>query len=119
MKNLLFLLISFLFTIQYTDAQVVDATFPVSGNCDMCKKRIETALDVKGVRASNWDVESGILTVKFQPSKISEEQIMQHIADAGHDTPRIKASDKAYEGLHSCCKYTRIKESHDPAKIID
>jgi copper chaperone CopZ len=119
MKKISFFLISFIFLIKSTDAQVVESSFPVSGNCDMCKKRIETALDVKGIRAASWNVETGILTVKFQPSKISEEQIMQHIADVGHDTPRIKASDKAYENLHSCCKYSRAKEPEAPVNSND
>ena len=53
----------------------------------MCKSRIEGALSkVKGVKKSNWNVESKMLTVTFDESKITLKQIKQKIADAGHDT---------------------------------
>jgi copper chaperone CopZ len=41
---------------------------------------------VKGVKKSNWNVESKMLTVTFDESKITLKQIKQKIADAGHDT---------------------------------
>ena len=43
------------------------------------------------------------------------ETINSKIAEAGHDTKIIKATDEAYEGLHPCCKYRdeEIREDHE------
>jgi copper chaperone CopZ len=79
--------------------------FEVSGICEMCKERIEKALDTKGIRFANWDVETGELEVVYKPNKISEEEIHQRIADVGHDTEKVTASDEAYDSVHHCCKY--------------
>jgi hypothetical protein len=27
------------------------------------------------------------------------------VADAGHDTDQVKATDEVYANLHGCCKY--------------
>jgi copper chaperone CopZ len=77
----------------------------VSGVCDMCKDRIEKAVDVNGVRFANYDVDKQELEISFKTSKISEDEIHQLIADIGHDTGKVKASDEAYNNLHGCCKY--------------
>lgn len=79
--------------------------FEVSGICEMCKERIEKALDTKGIRYANWTIETSELEVVYKPNKITEEEIHQRIADAGHDTEKVKASDKAYDSIHHCCKY--------------
>lgn len=84
-----------------------DTTFTVSGNCDMCKNTIETALDAKGIKKASWNTETKLLSVTYNPSKINTKEIMQLIATAGYDTPLIKADSSAYSKLHSCCKYER------------
>lgn len=80
-------------------------TFKVDGVCGMCKDRIETTLDVKGVKFVEWDVHTHVCEVVYRTDKITEEQIHQALADVGHDTEKIKASDKAYAQIHGCCKY--------------
>ena len=32
--------------------------FQVNGVCEMCKNRIETALDVKGIRLADWNIKT-------------------------------------------------------------
>lgn len=44
-------------------------TLQVSGNCDMCKARIEKAAKVEGVSKADWDQKSMVLTVTFDPAK--------------------------------------------------
>ena len=83
--------------------------FKVYGNCEMCKATIEKALDVKGVKAANWNTETKMIEVVYVPAKISEEKIHELIAASGYDTEKAKASDKVYGDLHSCCKYPRGK----------
>ena len=80
----------------------------VKGQCEMCKKRIEkAALEVKGVRSVDWSVADQQLTVYLNPKKTTGKEVQESIAKAGHDTASIKATDEAYNNLHSCCKYQR------------
>ena len=38
----------------------------MSGNCEMCKKRIEkAALTVKGVKTASWDIPSNVISVIY------------------------------------------------------
>lgn len=86
------------------------ATFTVYGECGMCEKRIETAVNaLEGVYWADWELETLELTVKFDPSKISLEEIKQKAAEVGHDSDDVRATEKAYESLHACCKYERPK----------
>lgn len=82
--------------------------FTVYGNCGMCKRTIEGSLkDVKGVSSSEWDMDSGKMTVTFNPHKISLDEIKQKIADVGYDTDTHRAKDEVYSNLHGCCQYER------------
>lgn len=85
--------------------KVVHDTLRVEGNCEMCKERIEKALDVKGVRFADWNIQTKMLDIVYNPKKISEERIHAIINNAGHDTEKGKASDEAYKKLHPCCDY--------------
>jgi mercuric ion binding protein len=75
----------------------------------MCKKTIENSLDVKGVKAANWNVDSKIIEVTYMSDKINEDKIQDLIAASGYDTEKKKADDKAYKALPECCQYTRGK----------
>lgn len=90
------------------DAEIITTTFKVSGNCDMCKKKIETAAkSVKGVRSAVWNAETQTITVKYDDSKAKLIDIHNKIASVGYDTDKVRADDKTYEKLHSCCQYER------------
>jgi Cu(I)/Ag(I) efflux system membrane fusion protein len=84
------------------------AMFTVSGNCDMCKARIEKAAkSVAGVVSATWSSKDQMLHVNFDKTKADQRKVSQAIAAAGHDTELDKASDKAYDALPSCCLYSR------------
>lgn len=84
------------------------AEFMVYGNCGMCKDRIERAArSIKGVVVAQWDEETQNLKIKYQPGMVQLQDVHQTIANVGHDTDQVKASDKIYEELHHCCKYER------------
>ncbi len=102
-------LVSFmmLFTFCNSNAQTTKAKFKVYGNCDMCKKTIETALDVKGVKAANWSTETKMIEISYQSDKISEDKLHELIAASGYDTEKQKGDDKAYSNLPGCCQYSR------------
>ena len=80
-------------------------TLKVSGNCDQCKARIEKAAKVDGVSKAEWNTKTKVLAVTYDPAKTSIDLIDKKIADAGHDNGKVKADDKAYNSLPSCCKY--------------
>ncbi len=84
-------------------------TLKVSGECDMCKARIEKAVTFDGVSKADWDKKSKILSVTFDPAKTNLEVIAKKVAAAGHDNDLVKADDKAYDALPGCCKYDRTK----------
>lgn len=85
-----------------------NATFIVSGNCEMCKDRIEEAAkSVKGVSTADWDVKSKKITLVYNIALTSFNAIQKAIAKAGHDTGKFKADDKVYRSLPNCCKYRK------------
>ncbi|TAG56853.1 MAG: copper chaperone [Cytophagales bacterium] len=90
-----------------SNAQTTKVKFKVFGNCEMCKKTIETALDVKGVKSANWSTESKMIEIAYQADKISESKLHELIAASGYDTEKSKGNDKAYSNLPGCCQYTR------------
>ena len=46
-----------------------------------------------------------MISVIYDERKTDLNKIKQKIADVGHDTQQIKASDEAYNNIHECCKY--------------
>jgi len=79
----------------------------VWGNCGMCKKTIETAAKSAGVTEANWNEETKILAVSYNPSKADNKKIQKAIAAVGYDTQDFTAPDDAYSSLHECCQYDR------------
>ncbi|TAH18016.1 MAG: cation transporter [Cytophagales bacterium] len=83
----------------------ISATIKVSGVCGMCKKRIEEAVYVTGIKSATWDSKTQLLTVSYKPKKISEIKIHELVAGVGHDTEKVKAKDETYKNLPDCCLY--------------
>lgn len=86
--------------------------FKVLGNCTMCENRIEKTALAKGATSAVWDVKTKMLTVSFDPAKISRADLEKQVALAGHDTEKFKADDKVYNSLPACCKYDRTGKSN-------
>ena len=82
-------------------------TFKVWGNCGVCESKIEKSLKIKGVSKAEWNKETKMMTVVFNPDKISLAEIHRKIAAEGYDTEMETATDEAYDNLHGCCKYKR------------
>ncbi len=88
-----------------------DEVFTVYGNCSMCKDRIEsTALELDGVFKADWDSETAMLRLQYDPEEVSLEEIELAIVAVGHDTEHFRAPDEVYESLHACCIYDRPEE---------
>ena len=109
--------ILFLFTVQLNAQQkgIVTQTVLVKGNCEECKKRIENAADIKGVKLCVWNPDTKIATITFNADVTSLEKITQAIANVGYDAGTIKGNDKSYQKLPGCCKY-RDGKCTEPGK---
>jgi Cu(I)/Ag(I) efflux system membrane fusion protein len=119
MKHLIYLAIAFAATIavnacskpasdnkKEAESTVVHAGMAVSGNCEMCKQRIESAAKaVRGVISAEWDGDTQQLHLNFDTVKTSLPAIGIAIATAGHDAGQNKAPDGVYNALSECCKY--------------
>ncbi|TDX01942.1 heavy-metal-associated domain-containing protein [Dinghuibacter silviterrae] len=82
-------------------------TFKVSGNCSTCKKHIEGAALLPGVAKVDWNKDTKILTLVYNPTKVSVDDVQKRIAAVGYDTPKYRGDDKAYNKLDECCQYDR------------
>lgn len=89
----------------------VKDTFKVYGNCGMCKRRIEEAVkSLPSVSSAVWDDETAMLTVQYDPSQVTLDDIQKKIAEVGHDTDKFRAKDETYDGLPGCCQYERANQ---------
>lgn len=108
-KYIILLSISLLLTVslsaQNKSGKVETAEFEVKGVCNMCKDRIENAALIKGVKKAEWNKETGMLKVIYVTKKTNLEPIRKAVAEAGHDTDKVKGNDEAYHKLPKCCAY--------------
>lgn len=91
------------------------ASIEVNGVCNMCKERIEKAcIKTKGVKSAVWSVETHELKLIYDARKTDLKTINQSIADVGHDTKDITATNEAYNSVHPCCLYRddAVKDDH-------
>lgn len=106
MKTIVLTLTLLISTISFSQNKNAKASVEVDGVCMMCKERIEkAAIKTKGVKFANWDVKTHELKLIFDESKTNLKTIQQSVADVGHDTKEIKATDEAYNSVHPCCMY--------------
>ncbi|MDF2437597.1 MAG: Heavy metal transport/detoxification protein [Bacteroidota bacterium] len=112
MKTLTTLMIALMLISTKTNAQ--DATtaelkVKTSATCDMCKETIEKNLAFeKGIKKSVLDVESKVLTVTYNPKKITPEQIRKAVSKIGYDADDVPADPKGYKKLDECCKKGKV-----------
>ncbi len=113
MKNFFIIILAIFSLMAFKNIQKpTTAKFKVFGNCPQCKERIELALDVKGVKSAEWNVDTKIIEVVFIADKISLEKIHLAIANSGHDTEKTKAPDNVYLKLPDCCMYRDNDNTH-------
>ena len=94
-------------------AQKKTETFKVSGNCGMCKSKIEKAAIEAGAKEATWDADSKMLTVTYRSSSTNTAKIQEKIASVGYDNAGATASNESYDKLHGCCKYERTAVAHE------
>lgn len=111
-KYIVFFFSFFLFL--HADAQkdIRTDTLKVSGNCNMCKERIEEAAYIKGVKHAEWKKAQQLLVVTYRPSRTHADSILKHISRAGHRSEKFEADSQQYEKLPNCCQYKADNRPH-------
>lgn len=99
-------------------------TFRVYGVCEQCKDRIENAVKIKGVRSGVWNMETGLLTLVYNNSRVSLDKIKNRVAAVGHDLEDRKSVNAVYNALPKCCLYrskenpmNAIRQNKTPANV--
>lgn len=112
MKTLkIFSLITAVFFSTAVFSQEKKESFKVSGECGMCKSKIEKAAKAAGASFALWNVDKKELTVTYNSTSTNTAKIQEEIAKVGYDTPKFKATDETYNNLHECCKYDRSQSA--------
>ena len=76
-----------------------------SAICGMCKARIERNLAFeKGVKESDLDVKTKVITIKYNPAKTDVVKLKANISKTGYDAEEVPADEAGYNKLPSCCK---------------
>ncbi|WP_111682011.1 heavy-metal-associated domain-containing protein [Winogradskyella tangerina] len=106
MKQLLTILAVLVTSVSIAQNKNAKATMEVDGVCGMCKARIEkAAIRTKGVKSAVWSIETHELKLIYDERKTDLKTIAKKLAEVGHDTKYVKASDEAYGKIDACCKY--------------
>ncbi|WP_299129791.1 heavy-metal-associated domain-containing protein [uncultured Winogradskyella sp.] len=119
MKKVLLIITVILSSVSFAQNKNAKASMEVDGVCMMCKERIEkAAIRTKGVKSAVWNIDTHKLKLIYDERKTTLKIIAQKLADVGHDTKDIKASDTAYNSVHACCKYRNkeVQEAHKEEK---
>jgi copper chaperone CopZ len=108
-KAITIMITMILFSAGSVNAQEViknaEVKIKTSAVCEMCKETLEKNLAFeKGIKKSVLDVDSKIITVTYNPQKISPDQIRKAIAKTGYDADDVPAVKKAHDKLDDCCK---------------
>ena len=76
-----------------------------SAECGQCKERIEEKLNyMKGISFAELNYETRELTVKFNASKITLDEIRKAVSELGYDADEVKANPEAQAKLPMCCQ---------------
>jgi len=76
-----------------------------SAVCGMCKERIENGLAYeKGVKDVSLDVETKIVTIRYNTKSTNPDNLRKKISKLGYDADDIPCDKAAYDKLPACCK---------------
>lgn len=85
--------------------KVEEIEIKTSAVCGMCKDRIEEYMAYeKGVKEAGLDLETKVLTLKYQSNKTNPDKLRKAVTKIGYDADDLEADPKAYEKLPACCK---------------
>jgi len=102
--TLVFMMTSFFVSSIYAQNDTV--RIKTTAICDQCKERIEHDLSFeKGIKSSNLDLDTKIVTVVYNSKKTDEQKIREAITKIGYDADSLAADPKSYKKLPACCKH--------------
>ncbi len=79
----------------------------IYGNCGMCETKIEKAGNLKKIANVDWDKDTKMAVLTYDPTKTSQDEILKRIALVGYDSEQFLAPDAIYANLNGCCQYDR------------
>lgn len=80
-------------------------TIQTNAQCGDCKERIEEKLNyTTGVIYGELDLDTKIVEVKYNSSKISADEVRKVISDLGYNADEVKADPNAQSALPKCCQ---------------
>jgi len=82
----------------------------VWGSCNLAKIKIDSAAKLDGVEIASWNQETKLLTLKYDSTKVTLDNILKNVSLAGFDNERYFGDDYEYEKLPDSCKYERRTE---------
>ena len=76
-----------------------------SAVCGQCKDRIERNMTFeKGIKDVTLDLDTKIVTIRYNPKSTTPDQIRRKISKLGYDADDVPADSVAYKKLPACCK---------------
>ena len=100
-KKHIFLVIIFLISLT-SISQTKSAKIVVDGVCMMCEERIEKkAIDVKGIKLADWNLENRVLKVVYNEKKITINEIHEFLGSIGHDTEKKNCLQRSLQVIRS------------------
>ena len=82
-------------------------------HCGACKAKIEkTMKTLNGIKSTKADVESKIVTIKYDTDKLSDKKIIQTISDLGYKASMINT--KQEEVKKDDCGTDKLKSGSKP-----
>lgn len=87
------------------------AVIQTSAECGSCKDRIEEKLNYTGgIKFAELNLEDKKVTIKYNPKKITLEEIKKTISEIGYDADEVKAVPSAVQALPACCQPGGMKK---------
>ena len=90
----------------YSQVKKIDTIrIKTSAMCGQCKDRIEGGLVYeKGVKDVVLDVETKVVTIKYNTKSTNPGELRKKISKLGYDADEVPADQAAYDKLPACCK---------------
>ena len=105
----LFVLMSILFVDKISAQKTVTIEIKTKIYCDHCSqcetcglKFDKELFKLKGFK--NFTIAGNIITVSYNPKKISIDKIREVISNLGFDADDVKATEAGLNGLDGCCR---------------
>ena len=102
--------IPLLLSIVVSNAQIKNAkteSVKIYGNCGMCEAKIEKAGSLNNIASVDWNADTKMAVLTYDPKITNPDEILKHIALAGYDSDKFLAPDDTYSKLAGCCQYDR------------